>query len=126
MCAMENGQLSCYACKWGLVFQGTIYKCVGVKTCFFTEAPLVSVCMEGQKTPPSDCSLESQQVLRLPLPLSHITVCSNVVKCREENTEEKRGDGTFGIAEDHMICGDLKLYWLRFQYNKMAVWVFQL
>lgn len=25
---------------------------------------------------------------------------------------------TFGIAEDHMVHGDLKLYWLGFQYNK--------
>lgn len=39
------------------------------------------------------------------------------MKC---NTTEDRKEAvnTFGIAEDHMVHGDLKLYWLRFQYNK--------
>lgn len=41
-----------------------------------------------------------------------------LVKCREETESRKEAVGSFGIAEDHMVHGDLKLYWLRFQYNK--------
>lgn len=37
---------------------------------------------------------------------------------RKQRKERKEAVGTFGIAEDHMVHGGLKLYWLRFQYNK--------
>lgn len=44
-----------------------------------------------------------------------VVYCGNAKKKTESRKESV---GTFGITEDHMVCGDLKLYWLRFQYNK--------
>lgn len=69
-----------------------------------------------QRLHPSDQSTSPQITSHAVLSDRTIAVyCGNAKKKTESRKESV---GTFGIAEDHMVCGDLKLYWLRFQYNK--------
>lgn len=50
--------------------------------------------------------------------VSSVNQCVNWWNAKKKTEKRKEAMDTFGIAEDHMVHGDLKLYWLRFQYNK--------
>lgn len=81
---------------------------------------IVSVCPGGELSP-SHLQTSTQNTSHAIFVQYWLTTVSHGEMQRRKQ-KRKQAVGTFGIAEDHMVHGDLKLYWLSI-IQQTAVWV---